>query len=111
MTSRLLAVALSFAITAAARADVGYLRDVRPILANKCFKCHGPDLKKGGLDLQDRAAALKELKSGNHALVPGKSADSEMVRRVSATDDGRMPPKGEPLTPAQVAVLKAWIDQ
>src|SRR5260221_7240972 len=103
---------LTIRLTAADKpAEVGYLRDVRPILANRCFKCHGPDLKKGGLDLQNRDSALKELKSGAHAVVPRKSAESEMFRRISATEDERMPPKGEALTPAQVATLKAWIDQ
>ncbi len=92
-------------------AEVGYLRDVRPILANRCFKCHGPDLKKGGLDLQNRDSALKELKSGARAIVAGKGAESELVRRISASDDERMPPKGDALTAAQIAALKSWIDQ
>ncbi|MFL5340664.1 MAG: DUF1549 domain-containing protein, partial [Gemmataceae bacterium] len=112
MTSRLLAALVLLPMVATASADeVGYLRDVRPILANRCFKCHGPDLKKGGLDLQNRDSALKELKSGAHAIMPGKRDESELVRRVTAGDDGRMPPKGEPLSAAQIATLKAWIDQ
>src|SRR5713226_9310912 len=93
-------------------AEVSFSHDVRPILANRCFKCHGPDLKKGGLDLQNRDSAVATLKTGAKAIVPGKSGDSEMFHRVSAADaDGRMPPKGEALTPAQIAILKAWIDQ
>ena len=92
-------------------ADVSYNRDVRPILSNRCFKCHGSDFKKGGLDLRDRTTALANLTSGAKAIVAGKSADSEMIHRVSAADDRRMPPKGDPLTPEQIATLKAWIDQ
>jgi hypothetical protein len=94
-------------------ADVRFNRDVRPILSNHCFKCHGPDLKKGGLDLQNRDAALRKLKSGSPAFVPGKADESQLIDRVSAgADDPRhMPPKGEALKPDQIAKLKAWIDQ
>src|SRR5438874_2157371 len=88
-------------------ADVRFNRDIRPILSNHCFKCHGPDLKKGGLDLQNRDAALKTLKSGNVAFVPGKAKESQLIERVSAgADDPRhMPPKGERLKPEQIAKL------
>jgi len=91
---------------------VRYQRDVRPILSNHCFKCHGPDLKKGKLDLQSFEEATKKLESGKQAIVPGKSAESELLHRVMVQDDAeRMPPKGERLNPAQIAILKAWIDQ
>src|SRR5712691_1230535 len=105
---RLAIVVIAFALPITAHtAEVSFSRDVRPILSNRCFKCHGPDLKKGGLDLQNRDSALATLKTGAKALVPGKSGDSEMFHRVSAPDaDGRMPPKGEPLTAAQIAILK-----
>src|SRR5262245_35997275 len=63
--------------------EVGFNRDIRPILSNRCFKCHGPDLKKGGLDLQTREGALKKLRSGEVAVVPGKSADSALLQRVA----------------------------
>jgi hypothetical protein len=88
-------------------------RDIRPILSERCFKCHGPDLKKGGLDLQRRQGALKQLKSGSFAIVPGKSTQSELMRRVTADDSERMPPKGKGarLSADQVARLRAWIDQ
>src|SRR5947209_9309025 len=92
--------------------EVHFNRDIRPILSNRCFKCHGPDLKKSGLDLQNRDGALKKLRSGEHAVVPGKSADSELLRRVTSPEKTeRMPPTGDPLSPVQVAKLKAWIDQ
>jgi hypothetical protein len=94
------------------RSEIGFNRDIRPILSNKCFKCHGPDLKKGGLDLQSRATALKPLKSEGFAIVPGKPQDSRLLEKVQAeTPDLRMPPKGDPLTPDQIATLKAWIEQ
>jgi hypothetical protein len=93
---------------------VRFNRDIRPILSSRCFKCHGPDLKKGGLNLQDRESALKELKSGHVAIVPGKSDDSELMERVGTTLEAeRMPPKGKaaPLTKKEIATLRAWIDQ
>src|SRR5437763_10589472 len=83
---------------AAGQAEARYNRDVRPILSNRCFKCHGPDLKKGGLNLRTRAGALKKLRSGGAALVPGKSAQSLLIERITAEDPSeRMPPRGEPL--------------
>jgi mono/diheme cytochrome c family protein len=99
--------------TAPPNADIRFNRDVRPIFADHCFKCHGTDLKKGGLNLQDRSSVFKELKSGAVAVVPGKSAASELIRRISARDETeRMPPpgKGDRLKPEQVARLRAWID-
>lgn len=100
--------------TAGAPTEINFNRDIRPILSNHCLKCHGPDLKKAGLDLQDRAAVLRQLKSGNFAIVPGKSSESELLQRVTSPDeDIRMPPKGkgERLTGAQLAKLRGWIDQ
>jgi mono/diheme cytochrome c family protein len=97
-----------------AAGEVRFNRDIRPILSSHCFKCHGPDLKKAGLDLQNRDSAVKPLKSGDIAVVPGNSAASRLIQRVSAPDDGeRMPPqgKGDRLTPEQIAKLRAWIDQ
>jgi hypothetical protein len=93
---------------------VDFNRDIRPILSNRCFKCHGPDLKKAGLNFQNKETATKPLKSGNVAIIPGKSSESALIQRVSSPDeDLRMPPKdkGERLTPAQIAKLRAWIDQ
>jgi hypothetical protein len=93
-------------------ADVRFSRDVRPILANRCFKCHGPDLKKAGLALHTSDSATKLLPSGGKAVVPGNAADSLLVRRITETDPNeRMPQKGDALTPVEVAVLKAWIER
>src|SRR5437879_4324406 len=90
---------LPLQLSRSAADEIRFNRDIRPILSNRCFKCHGPDLKKGGLDLQNRDTALKQLKSGGLAIVPGKSAESLLIQRVTAEDmTERMPPKGEPLT-------------
>jgi hypothetical protein len=100
--------------SAGARA-VSYLREVRPILAQHCFQCHGPDeaARKGKLrlDLKEHALALRE---GRPILAPGNLQDSLVWERVNSDDDGRrMPPKGkaEPLTAKQIATIKAWIEQ
>src|SRR5262252_2649409 len=94
----------------AARAEgarINFDRDIRPILSNNCFKCHGPDHKqrKAGLRLDNREGALAELKSGNRAIVPGKREDSALVARITAVDPHeRMPPlsSGKKLTQEQI---------
>jgi mono/diheme cytochrome c family protein len=97
-------------LNAAEPIDFG--RDVRPIFARTCFSCHGPDKQRSGLRLDRKADALKGGDLGK-AIVPGKSADSPLVRYVSGVDaDLVMPPAPkERLTAAEVAVLRAWIDQ
>ncbi len=88
---------------------VDFERDVQPLLV-RCVHCHGPGKAKGGLRLDGRAAALAELDSGGRAIVPGHPEKSELLRRVTTTESGdRMPPRGDPLGPEQVAVLRRWI--
>lgn len=100
----------TFTLSAPAAEKVDFARDIRPILSNSCFKCHGPAVQKAKLRLDDRDVAIDK-----GAIAPGKHADSELIKRVLMPDseDGRMPPVGvaERLTPDQVAKLKAWIDQ
>lgn len=93
---------------------VDFARDVRPILARHCFKCHGPDDAKraGGLRLDDAKSAVAAAKSGSHAIVPGKPDESELVARVESDDPTEvMPPPTtkDPLTSDQKAILKKWI--
>ncbi len=95
---------------------VQFNRDIRPILSDACFVCHGPDVSKaaGGLrlDMSDKATA--ELDSGARAIVPGDVGNSELIARITAEDaDLRMPPKdsGKTLTAQQVALLKQWISE
>jgi hypothetical protein len=95
---------------------VDYARDIRPILANNCFVCHGPDPKtrKAGLRLDLRADATKPGRSGAAPIVPGKSADSELVKRIISTDAGAlMPPtkSNKVLDRAAKELLKRWIDE
>ncbi len=108
----LLAVILVGSVhSAALSADkVEFARDVRPILSNACFKCHGPAVQKAKLRLDTHDGATK-----NGAIVPGKPDQSSLVERVCTPGDeeGRMPPpeSGAHLTPTQIATLKAWIAQ
>ncbi len=94
---------------------VDFNRDVRPLLSEKCFACHGADehARKGKLRLDAFAAATAPAESGAAAVVPGKPDASEMLRRVALPeDDGeRMPPlkAGAGLKPAEAALLKRWI--
>ncbi|MBK7406155.1 MAG: PSD1 domain-containing protein [Phycisphaerales bacterium] len=90
-------------------------RDVRPILSNTCFKCHGPDSesRKAGLRLDVRDVAIGALESGRTAIVPGDVSASELVRRITSDDpEERMPPaeSGKQLTPAQIETLRAWVE-
>ncbi|HVX11671.1 MAG TPA: PSD1 and planctomycete cytochrome C domain-containing protein [Pirellulales bacterium] len=92
---------------------IDFNRDIRPILSNNCFKCHGPDAgeRKAGLRLDVRDHALRAADSGTLAIVPGKPDESELVRRVFAHDDDQMPPadSNKRLTDAEKALLKEWI--
>ncbi|MBI5759692.1 MAG: PSD1 domain-containing protein [Planctomycetales bacterium] len=91
-------------------------RDIRPILSNNCYKCHGFDDKerKAGLRFDTEEGMRKELESGDRAIVPGKSAESSLIERIMSDDATlRMPPPGtgKVLTPPQKALLKRWIDE
>jgi hypothetical protein len=86
---------------------VDFLRDVRPIFAKHCFSCHGEGKQKAGLRLDRRPDALLAK-----ILKPGKSDESRLFQLVAGNDpDNRMPPDGEPLTAAQITMIRAWIDQ
>ena len=109
-----IAAALAAHLPAAEKVD--FSRDVRPILAEHCFACHGPDEKarKAKLRLDTKDGALAEGKSGVAAVVPGKPADSGLVQRVGTTDAKElMPPPAhkKPLTAKQIATLTAWVEQ
>jgi hypothetical protein len=86
---------------------VDFVKDVQPLFAASCYSCHGPTKQKGDLRLDRKSSALRP-----DVVVPGKSADSPMIQRVAGLDpDMKMPPKGPGLTPKQISLLRAWIDQ
>ncbi len=89
---------------------------IRPLLSDRCFKCHGPDEKarKAKLRLDLREGILKELEDGWAVVKPGNPARSEMVRRIFATDEDDLmpPPKSNlKLAAAEKELLKNWIAQ
>ena len=108
-------VILLFAIAqceAASARNLSFARDVQPLLASKCFACHGPDDAEGGLALHQRDLAMLEADSGELAIVPGEPDQSELVRRVSLSDPSeRMPLDGVALTDDEIALLREWIAQ
>jgi hypothetical protein len=93
---------------------VDFNRDIRPILSENCYKCHGPDdgARKAKLRFDIRAEALKPAKSGEIPIVPGSLEKSQLVSRITASDaDDRMPPikSGKTLSPTQIDLLKRWV--
>ena len=97
---------------------VDFSRDIKPIISNACYRCHGPDPaeRKGGTDglRFDTPEGIFADLGGHAAVVPGKPEASELIKRVSSTDpDQAMPPQGagKALTPHDVELLTAWIKQ
>ncbi|MEO8429504.1 MAG: PSD1 and planctomycete cytochrome C domain-containing protein, partial [Verrucomicrobiota bacterium] len=97
-------------------AEVDFNRDIRSILSENCYACHGPDgsKRKAKLRLDKQEDAFKPAKSGEFAIVPGDLSKSELIRRITTQDeDDRMPPakSGKHLTPGQIELLRRWIEQ
>ncbi len=95
---------------------VSFVREVRPILAEHCFTCHGPDdaKRKAGLRLDNKEGAFARLEDGDLAVVPKKPDDSALIFRIESDDaDLRMPPRKahKPLSAEQIAVLRRWIEE
>lgn len=91
-----------------------FTSQVRPILAQHCFKCHGPDdqARKAGLRLDVREAAIKPAESGERAIVPGRTDESELVRRILSKDEAEMMPPPNvknPLSEEKKKILVKWI--
>lgn len=95
---------------AARKGTVDYFKQIQPILEARCWDCHAGAKVKGGLRLDDPAAARKGGKSDGAAVVPGKPEASALLTRVRSAEAGeRMPPKGDPLTREQVRLLETWV--
>jgi Protein of unknown function (DUF1553)/Protein of unknown function (DUF1549)/Planctomycete cytochrome C/NPCBM/NEW2 domain len=90
---------------------VDFDNEIRPLLQQHCVECHGEKKQKGELRLDAKIFAFK----GGHegvAVVAGDAANSPLFQRITSSDDDeRMPPKGEPLAPAQITLVKAWIQE
>ena len=90
-----------------AAAPVDFAREIQPLLAGKCYDCHGPEKSKGGLQLISRAHALRGGESATPALIAGSSAKSLLIHRITTEDaEDVMPQKGERFTPA--ACARPW---
>ena len=108
MRSREIAIAIGVLLMRSfqsSAAEVDFHRDVKPILESRCYPCHGASQQMGGLRFDQRQSALRA------AIVPGKSAESKVIDRItSATEGVRMPLTGPPLSADQIHILKLWID-
>jgi hypothetical protein len=97
------------------RAEISFNRDIRPIMADTCFRCHGPDknARMMGLRLDIRDEALKTTKSGVTPIVPGDPDHSAIIQRVFSTDKKIMPPASvhKELTEAQKATIRQWVQE
>jgi mono/diheme cytochrome c family protein len=99
------------ALPPAADRVVDFGADIRPILEARCVSCHGTEKRKGGLRLDNRADAIAGGDSGP-SIEPGEGALSILIEKVAGLDPlSTMPPSGEPLSPEQIGLLLAWIDQ
>ncbi len=95
---------------------VDYIRDIRPLLSDNCYACHGPDAenREAELRLDEQESAFGELPSGEYTVIPGKPDESELLRRILAEDaEELMPPAetGKSLKPEQVELIRSWIEQ
>lgn len=109
-----LALLGTFAVSASAFADedaIDYVQDIKPILARRCYSCHGALQQKNGLRVDTAKLAIKGGSAGE-AIVPGKVDDSLLIDAVTGAEGvKKMPPEGDPLTEEQIAKLKKWIAQ
>lgn len=98
---------------AAAKKDVTFAKDIKPMFEKACFNCHGEEKQKAKLRVDSVEAILKGSENGKIVEV-GKSDKSSLVHTVAGlVEDMMMPPEGkaDPLTKEQIALLRAWIDQ
>src|SRR5918992_571347 len=101
----LAAIAFAFTFAVGAAEPVDFARDIAPLFEKRCHACHRARTQMSGLRLDDRAAALKGSDAGP-VLVPGKSAESKLIRMVAGLEEKKiMPPAGPRLTQQEVALL------
>ena len=107
-------LAAALAAAAASAQEVSFSRDVQPLLSDRCLQCHGPDAKAREADLRlDRREDVFGERDGYAIVRPGDPDRSELIRRVTATDDEQMPPRHAnlALSEAEVATLRRWVEQ
>ncbi|HRX83083.1 MAG TPA: DUF1549 domain-containing protein, partial [Pirellulaceae bacterium] len=90
---------------------VDYFKEVRPLLESRCYDCHQGGKAQGGLRVDDHESMLAGGESEEPAIVPGKVDESSLVDRITSKEEGFvMPPKGDPLSDEEIALLKRWIE-
>lgn len=95
-----------------AKTTVDFTRDIRPLLEAKCYSCHGTEKQKSGYRLDDRILAFAGGDTYTAPIVPGDSAVSPLIHLIAGLEpESVMPLEGEPLTPEQIGLFRAWIDQ
>ena len=102
-------IGASVLVLSAAETPVSFSKDVQPLFAASCLKCHGSALQLSKFDLRTREAALKGGEKGS-AIVPGKAEESRLYKLVAGIEKPSMPMDGK-LAPEQIAIIKNWIDQ
>ena len=105
----LLAVTVVTTADAEAQNPAAFTNDIRPIMERSCWDCHGERIRRSGLDLRTREAALRGGSLGA-AIVPGRAEESLLYRMVAGLEDPIMPRDGDPLSVAEIAAVRAWID-
>jgi Protein of unknown function (DUF1553)/Protein of unknown function (DUF1549)/Planctomycete cytochrome C/Concanavalin A-like lectin/glucanases superfamily len=100
------------------RAGIDFNQDVQPILANRCFSCHGPDpeMRKAGLRLDLEESAMKKRPGHPDAIVPGHPERSELIKRIESKDPHHLMPQttegeAKPMKPGEIAILKEWVKE
>ncbi|MCI0660837.1 MAG: PSD1 and planctomycete cytochrome C domain-containing protein [Acidobacteria bacterium] len=105
------AVICSLVPNADAQSQIDFKREIEPIFARTCYQCHGPRNALGQLRLDVKALAMKGGLSGP-SIIPGNSKESRLMQRILGEgDEMQMPMGGDPLKPAQIELIRKWIDQ
>ena len=103
-------VAAVAAVGAEAQDSGTFTQGIRPIMERSCWNCHNADTQRSDLDLSTRESALRGGRSGQAAIVPGRAEDSRMFRLVAGLEGPSMPREGSSLSPDEIEVLRAWIN-
>jgi hypothetical protein len=93
------------------QSEVDYFKDIRPLLEKRCYDCHQGGKAAGGLRIDDHASVLQGGESDGPAVIPGSADGSALIARATSKDeDILMPPKGDPLSADEIALLRRWIN-
>ncbi len=104
--------------TRAGNQHLDFNQDVQPILAERCFSCHGPDpeMRKAGLRLDLEESAMRKRPGHPDAIVPGHPDQSELIKRIESTDSHHLMPQSaqgeaKPMKPEEIGVLREWVKE